>query len=68
MYNYPNEIADISVDNEFTSDHLSVSFGLLTKVKRLREIRRIVYNLKKADMPGLKAALTLIPEQGTVFI
>jgi hypothetical protein len=58
---YPDEIADISVDNEFTSDHLTVSFELLTKVKRLRKIRRTVYNLKNADLPGLMSALTRIP-------
>jgi hypothetical protein len=58
LCNYPDEIADISVDNEFTSDHLTVSFELLTKVKRVRKVRRTVYNLKNADLPGLKSALT----------
>lgn len=49
LCNLHDEIVNISVENEFTSDHLAVSFELLTKVKRLKENRRIVYNLKKME-------------------
>lgn len=45
----------------------SVNFSLFTKVTRLKKSRRSVYNLKKADLSGLKSALRYLPWD-TVFV
>ena len=57
FYNHPEEIFDISAVEDLSSDHLVVSFSLLTKLKRLKKLGRTVHNLKKADLSGLKSAL-----------
>lgn len=57
FYNNPEEIFDVSAVEDLSSDHLAVSFSLLTKLKRLKKSGRTVYNLKKADLSGLKSAL-----------
>ena len=49
--------ARIFAVEDFSSDHLVVSFSMLTKLKRLKKSGRTVYNLKKADLSGLKSAL-----------
>ena len=56
FYNYPEEIFDVNAVEDFSSDHLAVSFSMLTKRKRLKKSDRTVYNLKKADLSGLKSA------------
>ena len=48
--------ARIFAVEDFSSDHLVVSFSMLTKLKRLKKSGRTVYNLKKADLSGLKSA------------
>ena len=55
--NYPEEIFDASAVEDFSSDHLAVSYSMLTKLKRLKKSGRTVYNLKKADLSGLESAL-----------
>ena len=57
FYNYPEEIFDVNAVEDFSSDHLAVSFSMLTKLKRLKKSGRTVYNLKKADLSGLKSTL-----------
>ena len=61
FHNYPEEISDVSVVDEFSSDHLVVNFSLVTRIKRLKNQRRTVYNLKRADLVGLKSALNYLP-------
>ena len=46
FYNYPDEITDVSVHEDFSSNHFVVNFSLFTKVTRLKKSRRSVYNLK----------------------
>ena len=48
---------DVSAVKDFSSEHLAVSFSMLTKLKRLKKSGRTVYSLKKADLSGLKSAL-----------
>ena len=57
FYNYPEEIFDVNAVEDFSSDHPAVSFSMLTKLKRLNKSGRTVYNLKKADLSGLKSTL-----------
>ena len=61
---YPEEIFDASAVEDFSSDHLAVSFSMLTKLKRLKKSGRTVYYLKKADLSGLESAL----RRDTVFV
>jgi len=44
-----------------------VNFSLFTKVTCLKKSRRSVYNLKKADLSGLKSVLRYLPWD-TVFV
>ena len=37
FYNYPKEVFDVSAVEDFSSDHLTVSFSMLTKLKRLKK-------------------------------
>ena len=57
-------IFDASAVEDFSSDHLAVSFSMLTKLKRLKKSGRTVYYLKKADLSGLESAL----RRDTVFV
>ena len=67
FYNYPEEIFDVSAVEDFSSDHLAVSFSMLTKLKRLKKSGPTVYNLKKANLSGLKSALRNL-SWDTVFV
>ena len=64
---YPEEIFDASAVEDFSSDHLAVSFSMLTKLKRLKKSGRTVCNLKKDYLSGLKSALRNLPWD-TVFV
>ena len=57
FYNYPEETFDVNAVEDFSSDHLVVSFLMLTKLKRLKKSGGTVYNFKKVDLSGLKSAL-----------
>ena len=67
FYNFPEEILDVNAVEDFSSDHRVVSFLMLTKLKRLRKSGRTVYNFKKADLSGLKSALSNL-SWDTVFV
>lgn len=67
FYNHPEEIFDVNTVEDFSSDHLAVSFSMLTKRKHLKKSGRTVYNLKKADISGLKSALRNLSSD-TVFV
>ena len=67
FHNYPEEILDVNAVEDFSSDHLAVSFSMLTKLKRLKKSGRAVYNFKKADLSGLKSTLRNI-SWDTVFV
>lgn len=61
FYNYSDELADVSVHEDFSSDHFVVNFPLFNKVTRLKKSRRSVYNVKTAELAGLKSALRYLP-------
>ncbi|PFX29967.1 putative RNA-directed DNA polymerase from transposon X-element [Stylophora pistillata] len=67
LFSHPEETFDVSVVEDFSSDHLAVSFSLFTKLKRMKKSGRSVYNLKKADLSGLKSALRNL-SWDTVFV
>ena len=67
FYSHPEEIFAVSAVEDFSSDHLAVSFSLLTKLKRMKKSGRTVYNFKKAHLSGLKSALRNLSWE-TVFV
>ena len=67
FYNHPEEIFDISAIEDLSSNHLAVSFSLLTKLKCLKKSGRKVYNLKKVDLSGLRSTLRNV-SWDTVFV
>lgn len=48
-------------DDIITTDHKLISFELDLKTTKKPNIKRVVYNFKKADWPGLKQTLRNIP-------
>ena len=43
------------------TDHFAVNFHILTKVRRLRQVKRVAYNFKNANFDGMRQALWDIP-------
>ena len=59
LCNYPDDVSDLSIAQDILdSDHLGISFRILTKVSRLRQVKRVIYNFKSANFDGLREALS----------
>ncbi|CAB3985676.1 Hypothetical predicted protein [Paramuricea clavata] len=58
LCNHPDDVSDLSITQDiFDSDHFGISFRILTKVSRLSQIKRVIYNFKNANFDGLREAL-----------
>ena len=58
LCNYPDDVSDLSITQDILdSDHLGICFRILTKVSRLRQIKRVIYNFKNANFDGMREAL-----------
>ena len=59
LCNYPDDVSDLSIAQDILdSDHLGISFRILTKVSRLRQVKRVIYNFKSTHFDGLREALS----------
>ena len=59
LCNYPDDVSDVSIAQDILdSDHFGISFRILTKVSRLRQVKRVIYNFKNANFDGLREALS----------
>ena len=64
LTNQPSIITNIDVHplgNVCTSDHKSISFKINLKFKRLKSVKRKIYNMKKADFKSINNELGKVP-------
>ena len=58
MATCPEYFSGVSIENEiFPSDHYVINVGLLSDLRKPTKITSTVYNYRKADWQGLKAAI-----------
>ena len=61
----PDRVSNVYISSEsFTTDHKLLEFCIITKVERLRKVKRRVYNFKKANFNQIRSDLN---STGTVF-
>ena len=51
----------ICLPHEFPLDHLMMKCCFTIPIKRIKPIKRTVYNYKKADMEGLRILMRIAP-------
>ena len=64
LTNQPNIIFDLDVHPSgmiCSSDHNSIGFKINFKCKRLKQTKRKIYNLKKADFKSINSELSYVP-------
>ena len=58
LCNFPDDVSGLNITQDILySDHLGISFRILTKVCRLRQVKRVIYDFKNTNFDGMREAL-----------